>query len=66
MHTTRPLKRNIFTGLWHRTLPTLHSMSATTKSTPHPSILLYFIYFIFSNKSQPARLPLKRVQKDEP
>lgn len=26
MHITHPLKRNIFTGLWHRTLPTLHGI----------------------------------------
>lgn len=40
MRITHPLKRNIFTGLWHRTLPTLHSMSAqadATTSSIHPS-----------------------------
>lgn len=37
MHITHPLKRNIFTGLWHRTLPTLHSMSAQTNSPPSSS-----------------------------
>lgn len=37
MHITRPLKRNIFTGLWHRTLPTLHSMSALTHSSSSSS-----------------------------
>lgn len=29
MHITHPLKRNIFTGLWHRTLPT------PPKQSPH-------------------------------
>lgn len=47
MHITHSLKMNIFTGLWHRTLPTLHSMSAT----PHHPPLNY--------KSQPVHPPLQ-------
>lgn len=44
MHITFLLKRNIFTGLWHRTLPTLHSLSAQTNSPPSS----------FSTTSQPV------------
>ena len=35
MHITHPLKRNIFTGLWHRTLPTPPPTHTHTKQSPH-------------------------------
>lgn len=50
MHITHLLKMNIFTGLWHRTLLPLHSMSAQTESSPFPSSL---------TNSQPTRPPLQ-------
>lgn len=37
MHITYPLKRNIFTGLWHRTLPTLHCSVHQPKLNSPPS-----------------------------
>lgn len=38
MHITHLLKRNIFTGLRHRTLPTQHSTSVQTQSSPSCSL----------------------------
>lgn len=59
MHITHPLKRNIFTGLWHRTLPTLHSMSQTksppSSSQTHPRqlALLYSLSVLVGTKDEP-------------
>lgn len=53
MHITHLLKRNIFTGLWHRTLPTQHSTSVQTQSSPSCSL----------TNSQPTHPPLQPLQK---
>lgn len=53
MHITHLLKRNIFTGLWHRTLPTQHGTSVQTQSLPSCS----------QTNSQQTRPPLQPLQK---